>query len=87
MTRLELPSTQQISAVLTDQELTVHARLIWTYLVVADQPQNGRSLAAALGMATNTVSGCMGVMRERGLVRRLNGTWIAQSLTPKEEGR
>ncbi|PPS71982.1 MULTISPECIES: hypothetical protein [Streptomyces] len=89
MTRLtpESVEAEEIREVLTDQELTVHARIVWVFLAAADQPQNSNSLAAELGFAGSTVSKCVGVLRERRLIRRLNGVWIAQSPAEKEEGR
>ncbi|MFD5711347.1 hypothetical protein ACFWHW_13270 [Streptomyces pharetrae] len=81
----ESMSAKEVSAVLTDQELTVHARIIWTYLTVADQPQNSNSLAAELGLAASTVSKCVGILRERRLIRRLNGVWVPE--TASEEDR
>ncbi|WP_406431582.1 MarR family transcriptional regulator [Streptomyces sp. NBC_01589] len=80
MTRLnpELPSAEQISTVLTDQDLTVYARLIWTYLNVADEPQNSSSLIDALGISPSTVSRSVAALLERGLIRRVSGVWLAE---------
>ncbi|MGW5198618.1 hypothetical protein [Streptomyces spiralis] len=87
MTRPELPSAEQISAVLTDKDLTVYARLTWTFLNVADEPQNSNSLIDALGISPSTVSRVMAALRERHLIRRLNGVWIPQSPVESEEDR
>ncbi|CAM5332876.1 hypothetical protein [Streptomyces aurantiogriseus] len=85
MTRLtpESVEAEEVREVLTDQELSAHARLIWAYLTVADRPQNSNSLAAELGFAASTVSKHIGPLREKRLIRRLNGVWIAES--PAEE--
>jgi DNA-binding MarR family transcriptional regulator len=87
MTRPELPSAEQISAVLTDQNLTVYARVIWTFLNVADEPHNSNSLIDATGISPSTVSRSLAVLQKRGLVRRVHGVWMAESPAPKEEGR
>ncbi|MGW0136261.1 MarR family transcriptional regulator [Streptomyces sp. NPDC003299] len=89
MSRLspELPTTEQISTVVTDQNFTVYARLIWVYLNSADQPQNSNSLVAELGISPSTVSRAVAALRQRGLIRRLNGVWIPQSPTTTGEAR
>ncbi|GAA5078736.1 hypothetical protein [Streptomyces similanensis] len=81
----ELVSAEDIRAVMTDTELPVAARVIWTYIRVAEEPQNNGSLSADLGLGSTTVSRYVGVLRERGLIRRLNGIWMPQSPSPQEE--
>ncbi|MFD0210835.1 hypothetical protein ACFVH9_17280 [Streptomyces hirsutus] len=88
MTHMNEPvGSGNIRPVLMATELPVTARLIWTYLNVAEEPQNNNSLAADLGIGSTTVSRYVGVLRERRLIRRLNGVLIPQSPAPKEEGR
>jgi DNA-binding MarR family transcriptional regulator len=81
----ELPSAEQISAVLTDQGLTVYARLIWTFLNVAHEPQNSNALIDATGISPSTVSRSLAALRERGLVRRVSGTWMPQTPTNTQQ--
>ncbi|MEV1096458.1 helix-turn-helix domain-containing protein [Streptomyces sp. NPDC049952] len=65
-----------IREVLMDDDVPSSARLVWTYLNVAAEPQNGASLIRDLGISHGTVTKCVGDLIRRGLVRRVNGVLL-----------
>ncbi|MEU6651303.1 hypothetical protein ABZ904_18120 [Streptomyces sp. NPDC046900] len=83
MTRLsaEPVPTDEIYGVMTDQDLTHTAKVVWTYVKAVADPQRIKPMAEVLGMAENTVWRCLTSLEAKGLVRRVSGVWLA------EEGR
>ncbi|MET9510782.1 hypothetical protein ABZX62_20370 [Streptomyces flavidovirens] len=67
-----------IREVLTNTEVPASARLVWAYLSVAAEPQNGVSIIRDLGMSHGTVTKCVGELSRRGLVRRVNGVLLPE---------
>ncbi|MGW2932933.1 hypothetical protein ACWDA7_13945 [Streptomyces sp. NPDC001156] len=83
MTRLnpEPVDTKEIHGVMTDQDLTFTARVVWAFIKAVSDPQRIKPMAELLGMAENTVWRSLTALEAKGLVRKVSGVWLA------EEGR
>jgi hypothetical protein len=86
MTRLNAPvPAQKIHAVMTDRDLTHTAKVVWAYVKAVADPQRIRPMAGVLGMAENTVWRSLTALEAKGLVRRVNGVWMAESTAESDE--
>jgi hypothetical protein len=68
-----------LADVLTNQDLTHAARLVWTYLRNSEQFQRQITIARALGMDKGTVARSLASLDQQGLVMRRDGLWLAVS--------
>ncbi|MFJ4517474.1 hypothetical protein [Streptomyces sp. NPDC088816] len=79
MTRLnESVPALEIHAVMTDQDLTHTAKVVWVYMRASTDPQRMRPMTGTLGMAKATVERSLKALEAKGLVRRVHGVWLAE---------
>ncbi|MET7347438.1 hypothetical protein [Streptomyces mirabilis] len=76
--------SRALKSVLTDQDLTHAARLVWAHLRNSEQYQRQITVARALGMDKGTVARSLASLSQRGLAMRVDGLWGALS---QEVGR
>ncbi|MFG2380587.1 hypothetical protein [Streptomyces avermitilis] len=76
--------SRAMKSVLTDQDLTHAARLVWAHLHNSEQAQRQITVARALGMDKGTVARSLVSLSLRGLAMRVDGLWGA---TSQEVGR
>ncbi|MEV6436294.1 hypothetical protein [Streptomyces anulatus] len=65
-------------AVVTNQELTHTAKVVWSYLKFVSDPQHMKPMARALSMDAETVSRSLKSLASHGLARRVSGVWLPE---------
>ncbi|MEU5448682.1 hypothetical protein [Streptomyces californicus] len=80
MTRLnpEPLASAEGYAVVTNQELTHTAKVVWSYLRFVSDPQHMKPMARALVMDPETVSRSLKSLESHGLARKVNGVWLPE---------